>query len=129
LFHPINFDCFQLFIACTYQGVLNLGEEGKVARIHLESVGVDITVAFGVWLKIATQVGRSALVHCCDFPCTRLPFSWLYKLHHPDILVLLNKLLGYSLAFSIFMVCSIFLIEKSDKHQPCLALNLTYFLG
>jgi hypothetical protein len=34
-----------------------LGEEEKVARIHLESVGVDINVAFGVWLKISTPVG------------------------------------------------------------------------
>jgi len=51
------------------------------------------------------------------------------KLHHADILVLLNKPLVYSLAFSTFMVQNTFLIEKSDKHHPCLALNLAYFLG
>jgi len=51
------------------------------------------------------------------------------KLHHAHILVVLNKLLVYSLAFSIFMVHNTFLIEKSDKHYPCLAINLAYFLG
>ena len=43
--------------------------------------------------------------------------------------VLLNKLLVYSLAFYIFMVHNTFWIEKSDKHHPCLALNLAYFRG
>jgi hypothetical protein len=32
----------------------------------LGSMGVDVHVECGVWLKIAAQVGLSVLVHCHD---------------------------------------------------------------
>jgi hypothetical protein len=56
--------------------------------------GVDTPLTYGAWLKATAQVGPIALVHCHDEFAIYQTASILViygKLHHGDIIVLLNK--------------------------------------
>jgi hypothetical protein len=82
------------------------------------------------WLKIAAQVGLSALVHCYDelaMHQTAVCFIVYSDLHHGNVLVLLNKNAGLELGLLGCIRGAQYL--KSSKHCLCLASNLVHFYG
>ena len=65
--------------------------------------GVDTPAKCGVWLKATAQVGPIALVHCPDEFAVHQTASILViyaKLHHGDIIVLLNKYASLQFSFA-----------------------------
>ena len=65
--------------------------------------GVDTAVKYGVWLKATAQIVPIALVHCHDefaIHQTAIILVIYGKLHHGDIIVLLNKYAGVQFTFA-----------------------------
>jgi len=65
--------------------------------------GVDTPLIYGAWLKATAQVGPIALVHCYDeFAIYQTPSILVIygKLHHGDIIVLLNKYVVVQFSFA-----------------------------
>jgi len=93
---------------------------------------IGLPVEYGVWLRIAAEVGSSVLVYCGEFFLHQSAML-LYvcdKMHHRDCLGLVNKNASYGLALRI--VCTVYytvLIERSDKHHLFLVTDLAFFLG
>jgi hypothetical protein len=106
---------------------MTLREEEKVI---LGITWVDWLTEYDFWLRIASQVVSSVLVHCSEFFLhqTAILLYVCGKMHHRDFLGLVNKNAGYSLAVRI--VCMLYSLDKkSDKRHLYFVSDLAFFLG
>jgi hypothetical protein len=93
------FPHLQIYIS----SVFNFGEEENCHMgLCLGIIGLTRLI-YGAWRKATAQVGPIALVHCHDEFAIYQTASILViygKLHHGDVIVLLNKYVGVQFSFA-----------------------------